>query len=380
MHFISIMEGVLTTLLALATLASAHFDGYPFKHMNNGKYGADYPFANYGPEDARPEEGHRNSAELKPDLRGHLQPNLVPEFKENSAVEPIGLPDFRPEVNTNAPLPDVGPEFGANTPVPDGRPGFGANAPSPDVRHEFKGNGPLPDLKPGFRLNAPMPGQGLGFGGNVPTSKPGLDYGRNPLESDLGPVPATGGYGPVPVEGPGFGGNAPMPDVGPDFTGDSKAAPMPDPELLGNNVPRPDNSESPAPENSLPMPEQGPQFTGDAKTVSIPATPNAGPGLKGNAPLPVVNSGLHAGPKAGHAPSHIPTYTAVSPHNYNQYGYGGYGGFGPQFHQYRPEVYRPEQGLFHQGFNPQFQNNINARPGQLHFIGRYDGEYKDIFW
>ena len=50
------MEGVLVLLLGLSALASAHYEGYPFEHKNEGKYGADHPYANYGPGDKPQQE------------------------------------------------------------------------------------------------------------------------------------------------------------------------------------------------------------------------------------------------------------------------------------------------------------------------------------
>ena len=45
------MSALIVFLLGLSALASAHYEGYPFEHKNNGKYGAEHPYANYGPGD-----------------------------------------------------------------------------------------------------------------------------------------------------------------------------------------------------------------------------------------------------------------------------------------------------------------------------------------
>ena len=45
------MSALILLLLGLSALASAHYEGYPFAHKNNGKYGAEHPYANYGPGD-----------------------------------------------------------------------------------------------------------------------------------------------------------------------------------------------------------------------------------------------------------------------------------------------------------------------------------------
>ena len=42
----------LIAFLGLASLVSAHFEGYPFAHVNQGRYGAQYQFANYKTKDS----------------------------------------------------------------------------------------------------------------------------------------------------------------------------------------------------------------------------------------------------------------------------------------------------------------------------------------
>ena len=41
------MTTALVIVLAVVAVSTAHYDGYPFVHKNDGKYGAAYPYANY---------------------------------------------------------------------------------------------------------------------------------------------------------------------------------------------------------------------------------------------------------------------------------------------------------------------------------------------
>ena len=64
------MSALVFLLLGLSALASAHYEGYPFEHKNNGKYGADHPYANYGPVDAPVPEAA--PAPVEPQVNAYL--------------------------------------------------------------------------------------------------------------------------------------------------------------------------------------------------------------------------------------------------------------------------------------------------------------------
>ena len=55
------MSAMIVLLLGLIALTSAHYNGYPFEHKNNGKYGAEHPYANYGPGDKTYHGHHADS-------------------------------------------------------------------------------------------------------------------------------------------------------------------------------------------------------------------------------------------------------------------------------------------------------------------------------
>ena len=41
------MKAVCVVILGLVAVVAAHYEGYPFIHKNEGRYGAKYPYANY---------------------------------------------------------------------------------------------------------------------------------------------------------------------------------------------------------------------------------------------------------------------------------------------------------------------------------------------
>ena len=52
------MKAVCAVILGLVAVVAAHYEGYPFVHKNEGRYGAKYPYANYKGDGKHPQPAY----------------------------------------------------------------------------------------------------------------------------------------------------------------------------------------------------------------------------------------------------------------------------------------------------------------------------------
>ena len=77
------MNSVCVVILGLVAVVAAHYEGYPFVHKNEGRYGAKYPYANYKQEEAKKEANYVHPERYGPYM-GVSYGNMEYKYRERN--------------------------------------------------------------------------------------------------------------------------------------------------------------------------------------------------------------------------------------------------------------------------------------------------------